>query len=616
MKELLRGILMCGIIGYTGNENANEIILGGLESLEYRGYDSAGMTVFTEKGLLTVKTDGRVKDLKTKAEKLLTNATFCGIGHTRWATHGKPSEKNSHPHGTDKVMIVHNGIIENYKELKKEFNGEEFYSDTDTEVVAKMLDREYKRTHDAIGTIRTTLDRLKGSYALGIVFADIPGKVFAARKDSPLLIGIGKNGTFISSDVSAFISYTDRYIRPEDGDTIEISESDIRIFGIDGNEKEIKTETAVKNRDETGKNGFSHFMLKEIHESPEKMSDTFHSLTKNLLPDFSDTINDDTFFKNIGTIHIVACGTALHSGLIGKYFIEKFAGIRVITETAGEFRYAEPILCDNDLAIIISQSGETADSLAALRMLNKRKIRTLSVVNTVGSTIAEESEKVIYTLAGREIAVASTKAFNVQCEVLFILALKLALAERKINEDEVRRILHSHRDVFEKSIPCVLKNTGQYAKAAEILSGSHNAFFIGRGYDSYLCMEASLKLKEISYIHSEAYAASELKHGTISLIENGTPVIAIATDKKFYEKMRSNIEEVKSRGAVIISVCNDDAKIIKDISDCVITIGENRFFNKPFSAATAIQLLAYYTALEMGRDIDKPRNLAKSVTVE
>lgn len=616
MKELLRGILMCGIIGYTGNENAKDIILCGLEALEYRGYDSAGMAVFTENGLRTVRTDGRVNDLRTKAESLVTSETFCGIGHTRWATHGKPSEKNSHPHGTDTVMTVHNGIIENYKELKKDFPDAEFYSDTDTEVIAKMLDREYKKTHDSIKTIINTHKRLKGSYALGIVFSDIPDTVFALKKDSPLLIGIGSNGTFIASDISAFLKHTDRYIRLEDGDTAKISKSHIRIFDSDGNEKEIKTETAKRDNDETGKNGFSHFMLKEIHEAPGKMSDTFYSLTKNFLPDFSGTIEDDTFFENIGTIHIVACGTALHSGLLGKYFIEKYAGIRVSTETAGEFRYSEPILHNNDLAIIISQSGETADSLAALRMLTERKIRTLSVVNTVGSTIAEESEKVLYTLAGREIAVASTKAFNVQCEVLLILALKLALVRKKMNEDEVRNILHSHTNVFEKSIPCILKDNSPFKNAAGILSHSDNAFFIGRGYDSYLGMEASLKLKEISYIHSEAYAASELKHGTISLIEDGTPVIAIATDKKFYEKMRSNIEEVKSRGAVIISVCSDDAEIIKDISDCVISIGDNPNFNQPFAAATAIQLLAYHTALEMGRDIDKPRNLAKSVTVE
>lgn len=607
---------MCGIIGYTGNENAEEIILSGLESLEYRGYDSAGLTVFTPSGLKTVKTNGRVNDLKNKVKSSLNEKTFCGIGHTRWATHGKPSEKNSHPHGTDTVMIVHNGIIENYKELKKEFSDSEFYSDTDTEIIAKLLDREYRQTHDAIKAITNTHKLLTGSFALGIVFSDIPDTVFALKKDSPLLIGISDNGTFIASDISAFLKYTNKYIRLEDGDTAEISQSEVKIYDSDGNKKTIKPETASRGSDEAQKNGFRHYMLKEIFEAPEKMRDTFSSITKEFLPDFSQTIDNDVFFEDIGTIHIVACGTALHSGFIGKYFIEKLAGIRVTTETAGEFRYANPILKENDMAIIISQSGETADSLAALRMLNNKKIRTLSVVNTVGSTIAEESEKVIYTLAGQEIAVASTKAFNVQCEVLLILALKIALVTKKLNKDEIKNILHSHTDVFDKSIPSILNNTSSFEKAAKILSGSSNAFFIGRGYDNYLGMEASLKLKEISYIHSEAYAASELKHGTISLIEEGTPVIAIATDKKFYEKMRSNIEEVKSRGAVIISVCSEEAKIIKDISDCFITIPDNSTFNQPFSAATAIQLLAYYTALEMGRDIDKPRNLAKSVTVE
>lgn len=607
---------MCGIIGYAGSKNAEEIILDGLESLEYRGYDSAGMTVFTADKLKTVKTDGRVNDLKNKAKSEINERTFCGIGHTRWATHGKPSEKNSHPHGTDTVMIVHNGIIENYKELKREFSDSDFYSDTDTEVIAKILDREYKQTHDAIKAIMNTHKRLTGSYALGIVFSDIPDTVFALKKDSPLLIGISDNGTFIASDISAFIKHTNKCIRLEDGDMAKITQTGVKIYDSAGNEKAKKQETAFRSSAESDKNGFRHYMLKEIFEAPEKMRDTFYSITKDFLPDFSKTIDDDSFFENIGTIHIVACGTALHSGLLGKYFIEKLAGIRVTTETAGEFRYAEPILKENDMAIIISQSGETADSLAALRMLSDKKIRTLSIVNTVGSTIAEESEKVIYTLAGQEIAVASTKAFNVQCEVLLILALKIALITKHCTEDKVKNILSSHMTVFEKSIPSISNDISSFQKAAKILSGCSSAFFIGRGYDNYLGMEASLKLKEISYIHSEAYAASELKHGTISLIEEGTPVIAIATDKKFYEKMRSNIEEVKSRGAVIISVCSDEAKIIKDISDCVITIPDNPTFNQPFSAATAIQLLAYYTALEMGRDIDKPRNLAKSVTVE
>lgn len=607
---------MCGIIGYTGNENAEEIIISGLTSLEYRGYDSAGMTVFTENGLKTIKTSGRVNELENKAKSVLEADTFCGIGHTRWATHGKPSENNAHPHGSGKIMIVHNGIIENYKELKKEFEDSSFYSDTDTEVIAKILDREYIRTKDRLKSIENTKNLLKGSFALGIVFTDTPDTVYALKKDSPLLIGLGKTGNFIASDISAFLKYTNRYIRLEDGDTAELKKDSVRIFSDDGKEKNVTPETASWDNASSEKNGFRHFMLKEIFEEPEKMRDTFNSITKDFLPDFTATINDDAFFKNIGTIHIVACGTALHSGLLGKYFIEKLARIPVTTETAGEFRYSEPILKENDMAIIISQSGETADSLAALRMLNDKKIRTLSIVNTIGSTIAEESDKVIYTVAGREIAVASTKAFNVQCEVLLVLALKIALVSERIDKSEIQTILGSFPTVFDNSIPCVLKNISAFEKAAKILSKSDNAFFIGRGYDNYLGTEGSLKLKEISYIHSEAYAASELKHGTISLIEEGTPVIAIATDKKFYEKMRSNIEEVKSRGAKIISVCCDDAKIIKDISDCIIPLPSDNTFERPFSAATAIQLLAYYTALEMGRDIDKPRNLAKSVTVE
>ncbi len=607
---------MCGIIGYAGNDNAKEVIINGLGALEYRGYDSAGMSLFTHNGISTVKTQGRVSELRKKASEQFSGKTFCGIGHTRWATHGKPSETNAHPHGTDKVMIVHNGIIENYKELKKEFDDSQFYSDTDTEVIAKILDKEYQKSHDPIKSITNTHRRLKGSYALGIIFSDIPDTVFALRKDSPLLIGKGVDGMFIASDISAFLKHTNRYIRLEDGDTAMITKDSVSIFDADGNKKTVTTETAVRNADETGKGDFRHFMLKEIFEEPDTMKDTFNSITKDFLPDFSGTIPDDSFFTDIGTIHIVACGTALHAGLIGRYFIEKLARIPVTTETAGEFRYSEPILRDNDMAIIISQSGETADSLAALRMLNKKNIRTLSVVNTQGSTIAEESEKVIYTLAGQEIAVASTKAFNVQCEVLFILALKIALVKKTLTTDEAKNILHSYITVFKNSIPAILKNPAPFEKAAKILSECNNAFFIGRGYDNYLGQEASLKLKEISYIHSEAYAASELKHGTISLIEDGTPVIAIATDKKFYEKMRSNIEEVKSRGAVIISVCCEDTDILKEISDCVITIPSGPSCGHPFSAATAIQLLAYYTALKMGRDIDKPRNLAKSVTVE
>ena len=609
----MKGVFsMCGIIGYTGDSDAREIILKGLHTLEYRGYDSAGMTVFTNDGLKTVKTSGRVEELERKSDFLSDTETFCGIGHTRWATHGKPTERNCHPHGTKSVMVVHNGIIENYEELKKEFAPDSFYSDTDTEVVAKLIDREYGKTHDALLSVINTSKKLTGAYALGIVFADIPDTVFALRKDNPLLIGKSEDGMFIASDISAFSAYTDRYIRLDEGCAARITKKNVEIFGIDGMKKEIKEETYHGNHTETDKNGFPHFMLKEIHETPDAMRKTFGSITKDFLPCFSD----DGFFENIGTIHIVACGTALHSGLVGKYFIEKLSGIRVLTETAGEFRYSEPVIKENDLAVIISQSGETADSIAALRMLNKMNIRTLSIVNTKESTIARESQKVIYTLAGKEVAVASTKAFNVQCQIMLSLAVKLALVNNKISTQKAREILLNHTAVYKESTQKVLRNIYQITSAAEILAKKPNAFFIGRGYDNHIASEGSLKLKEISYIHSEAYAASELKHGTISLIEEGTPVIAVATDKRFHNKLRSNIEEVKSRGAVVISICTENAREIKTISDAVIEIPEDTAFNNIFTSATAVQLLAYYTALKLGRDIDKPRNLAKSVTVE
>lgn len=607
---------MCGIIGYTGEENAKDIILDGLKALEYRGYDSAGLAIFSQEKICNIRTQGRVSKLEEKANDRITQESYCGIGHTRWATHGKPSEQNAHPHRSGKVTLVHNGIIENYKELKSGFDENSFYSDTDTEVAAKIIEREYIKAKDPLKALISASELLKGSYALGILFSDLPEKIFAMKKDSPLLAGIGKNGIFIASDSSAFIKHTEEYIRLADGDIAEIEKNSVRIFDCSGKEKKFRTEKINRSTCETDKKGYRHYMLKEIFEQPEKIRKTFFSITNNFQPDFSETIPDGSFFKNIGTVHIVACGTALHSGLIGKYYIEKLARIPVTAQTAGEFRYSEPIIRENDIAIVISQSGETADSLAALRMLNKKGIRTLSIVNTVGSTIAEESARVIYTLAGQETAVASTKAFSVQCEVLLIIALKMALIEKRITEKECQQLLRDFLNIAENSIPAITENIGQYNAAAQILADKQNVFYIGRGCDSFLCSEASLKLKEISYIHSEAYPASELKHGTISLIEDGTPVVAIATQQNFYEKMRSNIEEVKSRGAKIISVCGADADIIKDISDCVIEIPKDNPLLRPFGAAVAVQLLAYYTALGMGRDIDKPRNLAKSVTVE
>lgn len=609
---------MCGIIGYCGINNAEDIIISGLHALEYRGYDSAGMTVFTQNGLKTIKTKGRVADLENKAKIMFLEPSGCGIGHTRWATHGKPSETNAHPHGTESVMIVHNGIIENYNEIKKFLSerGYGFLSETDTEVAAKLLDYEYKNEKDKIKAIINTVNQLKGSYALGIVFKDEPDTVYGVKKDSPLLVGLSGQGNFIASDISAFLKYTGDYIRPEDGEIIRLTSDSVSVYGPEGSPVEKKTEKALWNSAAAEKSGFRHFMLKEIFEEPKVLNDTFDSITKDSYPDFSETIPDDSFFEGIGTIHIIACGTAMHAGLIGKHYIEKLARIPVNVEIASEFRYKDPILSKNDMVIVISQSGETADSLAALRLVNKMNIKTLSVVNTYGSTIARESSHVIYTKAGPEIAVASTKAFSVQAVVMLILALKLSEIQGRLTKEEILKISSSFKNMTKTSLHNVLCNTQNIERAAETTAKHQDVFFIGRGYDNYLGMEGSLKLKEISYIHSEAYAAGELKHGTISLIEENTPVIAIATNKDFYEKMRSNIEEVRSRGAYVISICTENADIIKNVSDAVMTIPDDDEFSKPFTAAAVIQLFAYYGALALGRDIDKPRNLAKSVTVE
>lgn len=607
---------MCGIIGYSGKKNATEIIIDALHSLEYRGYDSAGMSVFTENGIRTIKTKGRVDELANKTKTSFMTTSFCGIGHTRWATHGKPSEENAHPHGTDRLMLVHNGIIENYKEIKSSlaYEGISFYSETDTEVAAKLTEKNYKKYKDPLNAITATVNKLKGSFALGIIFSDRPDEIYAVKKDSPLLVGIGNDGNFIASDISAFIRYTKEYIRPDEGEIIRITKNGITVTDCNGKEIKKRIHTASWDYETAQKSGFQHFMLKEIFEEPEVLSRTLRKFTKNFMPDFSkDNINDG-YLKNISRIHIVACGTAMHSGLMGKYFIEKYARIPVNVEIASEFRYSSPIMDKNDLVIIISQSGETADSLAALRLVKKMNNKTLSIVNTVGSTIATESEHIIYTDAGPEIAVASTKAFSVQTLVLILLALKLA--ENSISTDEITAITKGIGECVKNSIHTVLSDTKNILKTANVLAKNKNVFFIGRGCDSYMSHEASLKLKEISYINSQAYPAGELKHGTISLIEENTPVVVLATDENTIDKIRSNAQEVRSRGAFVISVCNKNNDFLSDVSDICITIPEESIFSKTLTCAAVIQLLAYYTALTLGRDIDKPRNLAKSVTVE
>lgn len=602
---------MCGIIGYAGSSGAGKKILQGLRALEYRGYDSAGMTVFAEDGLRTVKTAGRVNDLAAKADSALFDKAFCGIGHTRWATHGEPSERNAHPHGTQRVMLVHNGIIENDREIRQKLTEQDcrFFSDTDTEAAAMLLDYEYGQTRDCVRAIVRTTAQLKGSYAFGIVFRDEPDTVYATKKDSPLLIGLGKNENFIASDISAFIRDTSRIIRLEDGEIAKITEKSVTVYDASGQEIEKTIQTADRSIGEVEKGGFRHFMLKEIFEEPKALSETLHSLTEK-------DLRNEAFFDEIGTVHIAACGTAMHAGLLGKYYIEKLCGIRVNVEIASEFRYQNPILHENDLVIIISQSGETADSLAALRLAKARKIRTLAIVNTVGSTIATEADYVLYTKAGPEIAVASTKAFSVQTLALLVFALETATRGGYLSPKQAENAIRQLRHTIVSSLEEVLTMTEMIRSAAEKTAEHHDVFFIGRGFDWILGMEASLKLKEISYIHSEAYAAGELKHGTISLIEKGTPVIALAADDTHSNKMRSNIEEVKSRGAFVIAVGAKENAAIRDAADIFLPVPQDDPLTRPLTVAAVIQLFAYYTALFLGRDIDKPRNLAKSVTVE
>ena len=607
---------MCGIIGYAGTASAEKVIIKALHALEYRGYDSAGISVFTKNGIRTIKTEGRVSELENKINFSHLPFSVCGIGHTRWATHGKPSEANAHPHGTENVMLVHNGIIENYRELRKILSekGYRFYSDTDTEVAAGFIDMAYREIQNPEKAIIHAVSQFSGSFAFGIIFRDIPDTIYAVRKDSPLLTGIGKDEKFIASDISAFSEYADKYIRAEDNEIIKITKDSVSITDFSGNRIQRNAIKIISHSATDKTSSFRHFMLKEISEEPEILTDTLNRFTKNDLPDFSKYIDNPDFFSSFSRIHIVACGTAMHAGLTGKYYIERYAGIPVNVETASEFRYSQPIIHSDELVLIISQSGETADSLAALRLVKSMNIPTLAIVNTHGSSIATEAEHVIYTNAGQEIAVASTKAFSAQVIVMMLLALRLALKPQ--NRTEIQKVIKEIKSCISDSVSYVLKNTADIIKAAEILAENKDVFFIGRGCDNALSQEASLKLKEITYIHSEAYPAGELKHGTISLIDKNMPVVVLAADENNTDKIRNNAEEVRARGAFIISVCSRSNETIKEASDICITVPDENIFVRTLTCSTAVQLLAYHTALLLGRDIDKPRNLAKSVTVE
>ena len=610
---------MCGIVGYCGYRDCSEVLVSALSKLEYRGYDSAGIAVFENDMIKVAKSKGRLADLEEKMNNEGKPQGKAGIGHTRWATHGEPSDVNSHPHSGTKVTIVHNGIIENYKDLKEFLteHGEEFLSDTDTEVVAKLLGYYYKKhPMDPLATIERTIKDLEGSFALGIVFEDFPNVVYATRRESPLIVGVGENENFIASDVPAIINYTKDYYLLEHDEIVKLDENGVTVFDDHGDLVEKELLTADWDMDAAEKGGYPHFMIKEIHEQPNSINMTIKPRIENGLPNLQECGITLENIKNFRQIYIVACGTAMHAGMVGKYVIEKLARVPVTVDMASEFRYREPIVGEGDLVIIISQSGETADSLAAMRLAKKLGATTLAVVNVKGSSIAREADMLIYTHAGPEIAVASTKAYIVQLSVMYLFAFQLALAKGTINEEQCKELtaqLERTPDIITEILENVLETT-QYVSTK--LVAAESLLYIGRGLDYALSMEGSLKLKEISYIHSESYAAGELKHGTISLITQDMPVIAVATQDNLLEKTVSNIKEVKARGAKVILVAREDFNVDKEAYDYIVKVPQMDNIMMPIPTAIPLQLIAYYTSVHRGNDVDKPRNLAKSVTVE
>ncbi len=608
---------MCGIVGYVGPRDCTDVLISALTKLEYRGYDSAGIAVFENGKIEVAKSKGRLTDLVKKMEKEGKPNGHAGIGHTRWATHGEPSDINSHPHSGRRVTIVHNGIIENYKELKQfliDNERTEFLSDTDTEVVAQLLDFYYEG--NPIRCIRRVLHELRGSFALGIVFADRPETVYAVRCESPLIVGQGKGEAFIASDVPAILKYTKDYYLLEYGEIAVLKNGSVTFCDFHGRMVEKVLKTADWDEDSAEKGGYPHYMIKEIHEQPTAVKTTITPRIENGMPNLSECGITPETLRDINNIFIVACGTAMHAGMVGKYVIEKLARTSVTVDIASEFRYRDPLIGENDLVIIISQSGETADSKAVLNLVRETKAKSLAVVNVKGSSIARDADMVIYTHAGPEIAVASTKAYMVQLAVMYLLAFEIAYAKGKIDEKECRELiagLQNIPEVIDKTIDAVVDEC-QYISTKLITADS--LLYIGRGLDYALSMEGSLKLKEISYIHSESYAAGELKHGTISLVEDGMPVIAVATQNTLLEKTVSNIKEVKARGAMTIVICDEYTEIDEDAADYLIRVPKISEVLMPMVATVPMQLLAYYTAVNKGNDVDKPRNLAKSVTVE
>lgn len=611
---------MCGIVGYVGKEQAAPILLDGLSKLEYRGYDSAGMAVYDGEKILINKSTGRLKVLSELTHDGATMPGHIGIGHTRWATHGEPSDVNAHPHfNSDKtIAVVHNGIIENYIKLRKilEERGYQFCSETDTEVVAHLLDYYYnKYGKDPLSAVTKVIHRVEGSYALGIIFADYPDVVYSVRKDSPLIVGKGEGGNLIASDVPAVLKYTRDVYFIENEEIARLTEDSIEFFNVDGEPIQKESKHIDWDINAAEKGGYEHFMLKEIYEQPKAVRDTISPRIKDGEIYIEELGMSDEEIRAVKKIHIVACGSAYHTGVTNKYIFEGLARIPVEVDLASEFRYRNPILEEGALVIIISQSGETADSLAALRLAKERGITTLGIVNVVGSSIAREADKVMYTWAGPEIAVATTKAYSCQLVAQYLLALKFASVRGMITEDEMKEYLHE-MEMLPNQIESLLGNKERIQKFANRYVAAKDVFFIGRGIDYAISMEGSLKLKEISYIHSEAYAAGELKHGTISLIEDGTLVTAVVTQEELYKKTISNIVEVKTRGAYVLAVTNEDNLEIEKTADCVIYIPKTNPYFTNSLAIIPLQLFGYYVSVGKGLDVDKPRNLAKSVTVE
>lgn len=609
---------MCGIVGYVGHRDCSDVLVSALTKLEYRGYDSAGIAVFENGEIKTVKTKGKLKDLEDKLATVGKPGGHIGIGHTRWATHGEPSDVNSHPHSGARVTIVHNGIIENYIELKEFLvsKGREFISDTDTEVVAQLLD--YKYNGNPLETIDAVMAELKGSFALGIMFKDFPDRIFAVRRESPLIVGVAEGECFIASDVPAILQYTRDYYLLDHDEIATLSGEGVTFVDehLDPIEKELKT--ADWDMEAAEKGGYPHFMIKEINEQPLAIRTTIMPRIKDGLPCLEECGITLEKLREFTNITIVACGTAMHAGMVGKYVIEDLARVPVNVDIASEFRYRNPIVGKGDLVIIISQSGETADSLAAMRLAKQKGATTLAIVNAKGSSIAREADMLIYTLAGPEIAVASTKAYITQLSVVYLFAFELALAKETVSVAECKRLVSSLMKMPD-AVQYVIDNCEDKCKyIATKLVTADSLLYIGRGLDYALSMEGSLKLKEVSYIHSESYAAGELKHGTISLIDEEMPVISVATQTDVIPKTISNIVEVKSRGAKIILVCTDAcARELKDgVADYVVEIPHSEELLMPITAVVPLQMLAYYTSINRGNDPDKPRNLAKSVTVE